>query len=176
MFMPPHILNPLLFPSTFSSSLCLRRSVCCLYLPMLPLYKRSFFSRKSLRDTERFLFFCSGTFDKLFLAHLYWGRGMHPVSACLLRAPVPWCLDQTGTFPCRSLANEETETVWPETKRGRKMGKIHELVCVLLMKSAHIATHPPWWQGAAVNSGLYTVQRRPAECDANSDRVAARTG
>lgn len=45
---------------------------------------------------------------------------MRPVSACLLRGPVPWSLDQTGTFLCRSLANEETGTVWPERQREKE--------------------------------------------------------
>lgn len=44
---------------------------------------------------------------------------MCPVSACLLQAPVQRSLDQTGMFLCRSLANEETGTVWPDQQRGR---------------------------------------------------------
>lgn len=65
-----------------------------------------------LRETERFQLspwhFLS--------THLSRGRGTRPASACPPRAPAPRSLGQTGTFPCRSPAGEETETVSPETK------------------------------------------------------------
>lgn len=89
--------------------------------------------------------FCIGTqsFRLTFLlAHLNWGRGMCRVSACLLRALVPWFLDQTGTFPCRSLANEERETVWPEwqKKKGenRREWKNIKIMFLYFLNRTHV--------------------------------------
>lgn len=76
---------------------------------------------------------------------------MCPVSACLLQAPLQWSLDQTEKFLCRSLANEEKGTVWPEQKTEKERLNInlcHEnnflnealSIGVLCLKLSHILT------------------------------------
>lgn len=138
MFMPPHILIPLpalLSPSTFSSSSCLSRfSVYTLPVHLIhPLHKLSLSLGYWKIPVFALAFRVFALTFLLLLAHLNWGRGMSPVSACLLQALVPWSLDQTGTFPCRSLASEETGTVWPERQRGvgnkRERKKIKISLC-----------------------------------------------